>query len=99
MEADNAALAAQVMSDWKAADLTAREKALCAYAEKLTERPADMTPADLDELRSHGLDDAGCLDLVQVIAYFNSINRIADALGVDLEDFMDPDSPPWEREP
>jgi hypothetical protein len=28
------------------------------------------------------------LDLTQVVAYFNYINRIADGLGVDLEQFM-----------
>ena len=47
-----------------------------------------MTPADLDALRAHGLADADLLDLVQVIGFFNSINRVVDALGV-------PDEPEW----
>jgi hypothetical protein len=30
-------------------------------------------------------------DAAQVVAYFNYINRVADALGVDLEPGMPPD--------
>lgn len=47
-----------------------------------------MQPADLDRLRRVGLSDRDILDAVQVIAYFNYINRIADALGVDPEPEM-----------
>ncbi len=49
-----------------------------------------MTPEDLDTLRTLGLDDRGIHDAVQVISYFNYINRIADALGVEPENFIIP---------
>jgi len=49
-----------------------------------------MRPEDLDPPRAEGLGDAGLLDLVQVVSYFNYINRVADALGVDPEPFMSP---------
>jgi uncharacterized peroxidase-related enzyme len=77
-----------VKRDWRDADLAPRERALCLYAEKLTRTPQAMSQDDLEPLRSAGLDDAGLLDLAQVVAYFNYINRIADGLGVDLEGFM-----------
>lgn len=48
------------------------------------------TAQDLDRLRAHGLQDADLLDLVHIIGYFNHINRLADALAVDLEDSMPP---------
>ena len=47
-----------------------------------------MKAADLAPLREAGLTDADILDAVQVIAYFNYINRVADALGVDPEPDM-----------
>jgi alkylhydroperoxidase family enzyme len=49
-----------------------------------------MTAADLDLLRRHGFDDRAIHDAVQVIAYFNYITRVADALGVKEEDFIRP---------
>ena len=47
-----------------------------------------MTEADLRSLRDAGLTDRDILDAVEVIGYFNYINRVADALGVDLEPGM-----------
>lgn len=47
-----------------------------------------MSPADLEELRGHGLDDRAIHDATQVIAYFNYINRVADTLGVEPEEFV-----------
>lgn len=49
-----------------------------------------MNPADLDRLRAVGLDDGEILEVVHVVGYFNHINRVADALGVDLESWMPP---------
>jgi alkylhydroperoxidase family enzyme len=47
-----------------------------------------MSPADLEGLRAHGFDDTAIHDATQVIAYFNYITRIADGLGVEVEDFI-----------
>ena len=49
-----------------------------------------MMPRDLDELRQHGFDDRAIHDAVQVIGYFNHITRVADALGVEPETFIEP---------
>jgi uncharacterized peroxidase-related enzyme len=76
------------MRDWRAADLPAPDRALCAYAEKATRTPSACGAADVEALRAHGFDDVAVNDAVQVIAYFNYINRVADCLGVDLEPEM-----------
>ncbi len=73
------------MKDYRTAQLTDRQRALCEYADKLTRTPSEMAAADLDRLRAVGLTDRGILDAVEVIAYFNYINRVADALGVEPE--------------
>ncbi|MAT95978.1 MAG: hypothetical protein CL608_02325 [Anaerolineaceae bacterium] len=49
-----------------------------------------MTPNDLETLRQQGFDDRAIHDAVQVIAYFNYINRIAHGLGVEPENFIRP---------
>ena len=49
-----------------------------------------MTAADVGALRKTGLDDVAIHDATQVIAYFNYINRVTDALGVEREDFIQP---------
>lgn len=77
------------MSDWHSAPLEPTDRALCELAAKLTHRQHEASAADLDALRSIGLDDRAIHEAVQVIAYFNYITRIADALGVALE----PDAP------
>ena len=63
------------------------------YAVKLTLTPAAVTRADVDRLREHGFIDRGILDICQVTAYFAFVNRLADGLGVELEDGMWTDEP------
>lgn len=54
-----------------------------------------MGQGDIDALRAHGFDDAQITIAVQVISYFNYINRIADALGVDPEPWMTMSREDW----
>lgn len=79
------------MHDYREASLSPADRALADYAVKLTKSPHDMKRADVGELRSHGLSDRAILDATHIIGYFNHINRLADALGVDLEPDMPPD--------
>lgn len=76
--------------DWHSAPLSDVDRQLCEFASKLTHHPHAMTPGDLTVLRGHGLNDRALHDAAQVIAYFNYITRIADALGVEPEDFIQP---------
>lgn len=54
----------------------------------MTRTPGAMAAADVVELRALGWSDLEIHDAAQVVAYFNYINRIADGLGVDLEEEM-----------
>lgn len=56
------------------------------YAVKLTLEPWNMTADDVAVLREHGFDDNGILDINQVTGYYAFVNRLADGLGVELED-------------
>ncbi|MBL6720314.1 MAG: hypothetical protein ISQ08_02785 [Planctomycetes bacterium] len=79
------------MRDWRQVALSAEDAALCAFAEQLTRAPGEVREADLQRLRAAGLDDLALHRAVQVIGYFNYINRVADAVRVELE----PEMPPY----
>jgi alkylhydroperoxidase family enzyme len=55
---------------------------------KVTHASPQLCQEDVDELRAHGWTDAAISDAIQVIAYFNYIIRVADAVGID-------DEPEW----
>ena len=52
------------------------------YVSKLTRDATDVTPEDHAKLRAAGFDDRGILQITLIAAWFNYINRVADALGV-----------------
>ena len=88
---ERAALVEAVMEDWRTAGLSGMDEALCEFAEKLTKTPGLMSEADVQGLRAVGFDDVAVHDAIQVISYFNYINRVADATHVELE----PEMPPY----
>jgi alkylhydroperoxidase family enzyme len=47
-----------------------------------------MREEDVAALRAAAFDDVAIHDAIQVVAYFNYINRVADAVHVDLEPGM-----------
>lgn len=57
-----------------------------------------MGPEDIADLRAAGWEDREIHDACQVVAYFNYINRIADGLGVDEEDWLPPPGRPVDRD-
>ena len=61
---------------------------MCGHAIKLTGAPWSVTQAGIDHLRSLGLSDRAINDATQVVSFFNYINRVADGLGVELEQEM-----------
>ena len=80
------------MHDYRQAELSARERALCDFAVKLTLRAAEVDGSDIDALRTHGLDDAAISDAIQVVSYFNYVTRVADGVGIE-------DEPEWGGDP
>ena len=80
-------------TDYRSAKIKPRQRAMLDYANKLTRTPWDMTEADLLPLREAGWDDRAILDINQTIAYYAYVNRVADGLGVVLDEYArkDPD--------
>ena len=67
---------------WRRATLTPRQRALAEFASKLTLHVADVDATLIGGLRAAGLSEAQILEAVQVVAIYNSNNRINNALGV-----------------
>ena len=63
--------------------------AICNFAKKLTETPNLVDRQDIELLKSYDFSDKDISQIVQIIAYFNYINRVADGLGLEPEDFID----------
>ena len=76
------ALAKAVGTDLSSAPLTEVERVIVEYAEQVTRDATRITPAHHEKLRAAGFDDRGILQVTLIAAWFNSINRVADALGV-----------------
>jgi len=69
---------------------------LCRFAEMVTRAPGAVSQRHVEALKEQGLSDRDILDAVQVIAYFNYINRIAEALGVEPEPEMQQAYEKWQ---
>lgn len=61
------------------------ELAMLQYAAKLTRTPGEMVEDDVLGLRQLGVDDGQILEVNQVCAYFNYVNRLLNGLGVSLK--------------
>ena len=81
-------LADAIEADWETAGISDKRKAMLAYAVKLTKTPADMAEVDVVELRRHGFTDTDILHIAEVTSYYAYANRIADGLGIPLEDWI-----------
>ena len=95
MEVRNTEWVNRFARNWRAAGLPENTQAVLEFAEKLTLTPAQMAQDDIRTLRQCGYNDPEIHDIVQIAAYFNYINRIADALGVPPEDDV---MKPWPHE-
>lgn len=67
------------------ADLSVRDRAMLDYAVLLTRDPHEAQDG-AEALRQVGFSDAAILDICQVAAYYNYVNRLAEGLSVQLED-------------
>ena len=72
-------LGEHLVMNWRTAPLDARQRAMLAFAEKVTVESARIEEADRDALRHHGYSDRDIWDIAAVAAFFNMTNRLASA--------------------
>ena len=78
----NPILGDELMINYRAADLSKREKLMLDFSAKLTEAPSNVTKLDRDLLRKEKFSEEEILEIIEVASFFNMTNRIA--IGTDM---------------
>jgi uncharacterized peroxidase-related enzyme len=66
--------------NYRAADISPRQRAMLDFAVKTTNAPAEVEETDRQALRDGGFGDRDILDIANVAAFFNMTNRVSTAL-------------------
>jgi alkylhydroperoxidase family enzyme len=73
---------AALEDDYTKAPVSAPDRLMLDYVVQVTRDATRVGPAEHDRLRAAGFDDRAILQITLIAAWFNYINRVADALGV-----------------
>ena len=76
------------MHDYSALELSPRLEAILNYATLLAGDPSVVQEEDLQMLRKAGLSDEEILSVVLITCNFSFMTRLADGLGVELDERM-----------
>ncbi len=71
-----------LIDDYTTAPVSRGDAVMLNYAVKLTKDATSITSTDHKNLRTVGFNDQAILQITLIAAWFNYINRVADALGV-----------------
>lgn len=75
------------VSDYKRSGLNGKEILLCDFAERLSSFPEQFNDDSVvNILKENDFSDSAILDATLVVAYFNFVNRMVLALGVETHD-------------
>lgn len=74
------ALGEALVMNWRVAGLSERQRAMIAFAVKMTTASAEIVEADREALRAHGFSEEDIWDIAAVAGFFNMSNRMASAV-------------------
>ncbi|HET7260807.1 MAG TPA: peroxidase-related enzyme [Casimicrobiaceae bacterium] len=78
--AKNPLVADQVAVNYRKADITPRQKAMLAFAIKVSLHSVELEDADFTALRAHGFSDEDIWDIGAIAAFFALSNRMANLI-------------------
>ena len=84
--AKNPLVADQVAVNYRKADITLRQKAMLAFALKVSLRSSELVEEDYAAVRTHGFSDEDIWDIGAITAFFAMSNRIANLIGMRPND-------------
>ena len=74
-----------MQDDYRSAPITPEERVMLDYVVQLTKDATRISRDDHVKLHDAGFDDKAILQITLIASWFNYINRVADALGVDRD--------------
>ena len=75
---------AAVLENWRTAPIDEKLRRALAFLEKLTVTPSEVTPEDIESVRSAGMSDKAIEEVIHVCFLFSVMDRLADAFGFDM---------------
>jgi uncharacterized peroxidase-related enzyme len=75
-------VADQLAVNWRDAPVTPRQKAMLAFAIKVSQKASEIGDDDRTALRAHGFDDEDIWDIGAIAAFFALSNRMAAVVGM-----------------
>ena len=78
IRAKNPLIADQIATNYREADISARQRAMLDFALKVALNSKDICGEDFDVLRGHGFADDDIWDIAAVAAFFALSNRMAN---------------------
>ncbi|MFM8677708.1 MAG: peroxidase-related enzyme [Burkholderiaceae bacterium] len=82
IRAKNPRIADQLATNYKTAEITARERAILDFAVKVATAAPDLSDHDRQAARAAGLTDEDLWDIAAITAFFAMSNRLASATGM-----------------
>lgn len=82
----NPTIADQIAVNYKEADITPRQKAMIAFAMKVTNDSRSINEEDFETLRPHGFSDEDIWDIAGITAFFNLSNRMMNFAAIRPDD-------------
>jgi uncharacterized peroxidase-related enzyme len=79
-------LGEMLVMNWRAADLSPRQRAMLLFAEKVTVESHKVEEADRKALRDAGFSDRDIFDIASVTGFYNMSNRVASAVDMRPND-------------
>lgn len=73
-----------MLADYRTAPIDEKLRSTLAFLEKLTLRPGELDPADIEAMRTAGVSDKAIVEAMYVSTMFNVMDRLADAFDFEL---------------
>ena len=86
VRAKNPLIADQVATNYRKADITARQRAMLDFAMKVCEAAETVGEDDFAALHQHGFSDEDIWDIAGITAFFGLSNRMANVLSMRPND-------------